>query len=138
MADPVADGLNALRVDLEGVRAFAQALRGDLDGSMRPTGFDITHHHGGGVPFGYFADSRGIAEAHREYAYCLAGSREAMGSFLDAIDGMIAGVTAVVETYATADALAAADLDSVKELYGGAATRPVAPPPTSGGRAVSA
>ncbi|GIJ52364.1 hypothetical protein Val02_92500 [Virgisporangium aliadipatigenens] len=136
MAEPVAEGLNALRVDLEGVRAFAQSLRGDLDGSMRPTGFDIAHQHSGTVPFGWFAASGGIADAHREYAFCLAGSREAMGSFLDAIDTMIAGVTAVIETYGTADALASADLDSVKELYGNAA-RPTAPPPTSGGKAVA-
>jgi hypothetical protein len=136
MADPLGDGLNALRVDLEGVRAFAQSLRGDLNGSMRPTGFDITHHHSGAVPFGWFPAS-GFASAHREYALCLGGSREAMASFLEAIDTMIAGVTAVIETYGTADALAGADLDSVKALYGNAAA-PVAPaPPATGGRGIA-
>jgi hypothetical protein len=137
MADPMGD-LNALRVDLEGVRAFAQSLRGDLDGSMRPTGFDITHHHGGAVPFGRFDASGGITEAHKQYGLCLGGSREAMTSFLDAIDSMIAGVTAVVETYGTADTLASAGLSEVEALYGSAA-KPAPPPPpaASGGKAVA-
>jgi len=131
----MADPLGELKVDLEGVRAFAQSLRGDLNGSMRPTGFDITHHHGGAVPFGWFP-ATGFDGAHKDYSLCLGGSREAMASFLEAVETMIAGVSAVLDAYGTADALASADLETVQSLYGNAAA-PTAPPPTSGGRGVA-
>jgi len=109
MTEPLAGELRSIEVDLRGLREFAAQMRKDLDESMRPVGDGIVVDHATGVPFGWGLQASGaVVAAQAAYRSCLTAGSEALSSYLDTAETLLAGALAVAQRYENADDFAAA------------------------------
>jgi hypothetical protein len=114
---PWIDTLEWVQVDLAGLHDFAETLRSDVEGHLRVQADGVIVEHSTGVPFGWgTAVSGSVAQIQQRYRDCLVGGAEALMSYIERAEAMIAGALEVATRYGDADALARAKVEEVKAL----------------------
>jgi hypothetical protein len=117
-----------IRIDLLGLREFAEAIRGEVDGSVRPQAHVVQQVYAEGVCFGGgWWPSSDVRQARDRYSTCLAGIDDLLNAHVLAAERMVLAAESVLRAYRSTDALAAASADDVDRAFGRAHDRQTAP-----------
>jgi hypothetical protein len=107
-----------IRVDLRGLHELAEAIRGELEGSVRPGAGALLGVYAEGVCFGGgWWPSVDVRQAQDRYATCLAGVEDLLNAHVRAAERMVVAAETVARAYGSADALAAASADEIDRAF---------------------
>lgn len=97
-----------IQVNLADLATTADSIEAEVNANLRPHAYKVNNTYRTGAAFGYRHPSNDLQAARRKYQDCLDVTVAQLDAFVDASTTLVNAARQVIESYGTADALAAA------------------------------